>query len=171
MSEKCNAETNDGNKCGFSAKYPDGRCGHHTEHTQAYEDRDSKLTKQRQEDIAQAIERGKSLNAAARMAGVTPQTVYNWLDKGEDEDEGIYKECFERIACAKGHGEDFYFELALDLARENGDHRFIASLMKQRYPESWGESETLGTDEDEDEDEWNVTSEVVEVVSSTTDIE
>jgi hypothetical protein len=43
--------------------------------------------------------------------------------------------------------------------------------MKQRYPESWGESETLGTDEDEDEDEWNVTSEVVEVVSSTTDIE
>ena len=169
MSEKCNAETNDGNQCGFSAKYPDGRCGHHTEHTQSYEDRDSKLTKQRQEDIAQAIERGKSLTAAARMGGVTRQTVYNWLNKGEAQEEGIYKECFERIARAKGHGEDFYFELALDLARENGDHRFIASLMKQRYPESWGESETLGTDEDEDE--WNVTSEVVEVVSSTTDIE
>jgi hypothetical protein len=28
------------------------------------------------------------------------------------------------------------------LARENGDHQFIASLMKQRYPDSWGETET-----------------------------
>jgi transposase-like protein len=142
MSEKCNAETNDGGVCQFEAKYPDGHCGHHTKHEQPYNHRDGKLTKQRQEQIATAIEQGKSINSAARMAGVTPQTVYNWLDKGEDQDEGIYKECFERIARARGHGEDFYFELALELARENEDHQFIASLMKQRYPDSWGETET-----------------------------
>jgi len=79
--EKCGAETNDGGVCDFAGTYPDGKCGHHTEHDQPYEERDSKLTKERQEKIASAIEKGKSLNSAARMAGVTPQTVYNWLDK------------------------------------------------------------------------------------------
>jgi hypothetical protein len=28
------------------------------------------------------------------------------------------------------------------MAKEDGDHRFIASLMKQRYPDSWGDTET-----------------------------
>jgi len=142
MTDKCNAETNSGGKCEFEAKYPDGRCGHHTEHKQAYDNRDGKLTKQRQEEIAQAIERGKSLNSAARMAGVTPQTVYNWLDKGEGQEEGIYKECFERITRAKGHGEDVYFNTVWQMAKEEGDHRFLASLMKQRYPDSWGDTDT-----------------------------
>jgi len=81
------------------------------------------------------------------MAGVTPQTVYNWLDRGDGQEEGVYADFFDRIARAKGHGEDYYFNLALELARENQDHRFIASLMKQRYPDSWGDTET-GVDAD-----------------------
>jgi len=147
MTDRCEAPTNDGGTCDFAAKYPDGKCGHHTEENEIYKDRNSKLTKERQEQIAQAIEQGKSLSSAARMAGVTAQTVYNWLNKGEQQEEGIYKEFFDRIAHAKGYGEDFYFNLALQLAKENGDHRFIASLMKQRYPESWGDTET-GVDSD-----------------------
>jgi hypothetical protein len=108
--------------------------------------RPSKLSYERQEQIAAELEAGKSLNSAARKAGVTPQTVYNWLDRGEVEkqngNENAYTEFLERITRAKGHGEDFYFNLALELAKENGDHRFIASLMKQRYPDSWGDTET-----------------------------
>jgi hypothetical protein len=108
--------------------------------------RPSKLSYERQEQIAAELEAGKSLNSAARKAGVTPQTVYNWLDRGEVEkqngNENAHTEFLERITRAKGHGEDFYFNLALELAKENGDHRFIASLMKQRYPDSWGDTET-----------------------------
>jgi len=154
----CGAPTNNGGTCDFQGTYPDGKCGHHTEHDQPYQDRDSKLTKQRQEEIAQAIENGKSMQSAARMAGVTPQTVYNWLDRGKDQDEGIYKECFERITHAKGHGEDKYFSTIWEMAKEEGDHRFLASLMKQRYPDSWGETDT-GVDADTIE----VSSEVVRV--------
>lgn len=127
--------------------------------------RPSKLSYERQEKIATALEAGKSLNSAARMAGVTPQVVYNWLDRGEAEREqgkdNEYTEFLERITHAKGHGEDFYFNLALELARENEDHRFIASLMKQRYPDSWGETET-GVEAAE----FNVESEVVEITKS-----
>jgi hypothetical protein len=137
-------DTTTGEPCQFS---PGSSCPWHDTENPPDNGRDSKLTKQREEQIAQAIERGKSLNSAARMADVTPQTVYNWLDRGEGQEQGVYRDFFERIAQAKGYGEDFYFTLALKLARENQDHRFIASLMKQRYPDSWGDTDT-GVDAD-----------------------
>lgn len=158
--ETCGHELTDGGTCSFAAKYPDGHCGHHTDESDTKQGRDSKLTKQRQEEIAQAIENGKSMNSAARMAGVTPQTVHNWIDRGDAEETGIYADFFERIAHAKGYGEDFYFNLALEIAKENADHRFIASLMKQRYPDSWGETDT-GVEAD------NITVEIPENVAST----
>jgi hypothetical protein len=80
------------------------------------------------------------------MAGVDRTTVYGWIDRGEaDKDAGEdneFVDFYDRLTRAKGHGEDFYHSLALELAKENGDHRFIASLMKQRYPNSWGDTET-----------------------------
>jgi hypothetical protein len=97
---------------------------------------------ERQEKIAQAIEAGKSMTIAARKAGVSRNAVYSWIEKGEDQDEGVYADFNDRIRRARGEGEDFYLSLALQMAKENGDHRFIASLMKQRYPDSWGETDT-----------------------------
>jgi len=167
MSDTCGHIKNDGEPCGFKAKYPDGKCGHHTDHDTGAENREgrpSKLSYERQEKIATAIESGKSLNSAARMAGVSPSAVYGWIDRGEAEkeegQENEYTEFVERLTRAKGHGEDHYFNLAMELAKENGDHRFIASLMKQRYPDSWGETDT-GVDAD------NVTIEVSEDVAAT----
>lgn len=150
----CGEEKNDGDKCTFEPKYPDGKCGHHTEHdtgAERREGRPSKLSYERQEKICGAIEQGKSLTSAARMAGVNVTTVINWADRGEAEKEAgkdnEYTEFYERLTRAKGNGEDFYFSLAMQLAKENEDHRFIASLMKQRYPDSWGETDT-GVDAD-----------------------
>lgn len=151
----CGHEKNDGEPCTFEPKYDDGKCGHHTEcdtGAERREGRPSKLSYERQEKIAQAIEQGKSLNSAARMAGVDPSTVYGWIDRGESEidagNENEYTEFYKRLTRAKGQGEDFYFGLALELAKENEDHRFIASLMKQRYPDSWGDTETGVGDDD-----------------------
>lgn len=155
----CGAEKGDGEICTFIPKYSDGRCGHHTETGENEpQGRDSKLTKQREEQIAQAIENGRSMTSAARMAGVSRNAIYSWIEKGEDQDEGIYSDFHDRIRRAQGNGEDFYFSLALQMAKENEDHRFIASLMKQRYPDSWGDTKT-GVDAPE----INVSSDVVEV--------
>jgi len=149
MTEECGALKNDNEPCTFPGKYPDGKCGHHTEHdtgADRREGRPSKLSYERQEKICGAIESGKSLNSAARMAGVDPTTVIGWADRGESEieagNENEYTEFYERLTRAKGHGEDRYFGLAMEMAKENGDHRFIASLMKQRYPDSWADTET-----------------------------
>jgi len=136
--EICGAETTQDHPC----QNPADSCPWHNTDSPPENGRDSKLTKEREEQIAQAIERGKSINSAARMAGITPQTVYNWLDRGEDESNTVYADFFERITRAKGYGEDKYFNVIWELAKEEGDHRFLASLMKQRYPDSWDDTET-----------------------------
>lgn len=144
----CGHIKNNGEPCEYSPSYPDGKCGHHTDE-KGPEDRGrpTKLTKQREEQIASAIENGRSMTSAARMAGVSRNAVYSWIEKGEDQEEGVYAEFHDRVRRAQGKGEDFYFSLALEMAKEEGDHRFIASLMKQRYPDSWGDTET-GVDAD-----------------------
>jgi len=141
--DTCNATTANGTPCANSACRSDGRCWIHTQTDESADiGRDSKLTKQRQEAIAAMIENGHSVTAAARNNGVTKQTVMNWLGKGENQDSGIYADFFDRYTRARGEGERQYLELIREMAKEDGDHRFLASLMKQRYPDSWGETDT-----------------------------
>lgn len=158
MTEKCGAETTSGEPC----QNPADSCPWHNTENPPDTGRPSKLSHSRQEEICQAVEAGKSLTSAARMAGVDRTTVYGWIDKGEAAKEAgednEFTEFYDRLTRAKGHGEDFYHSLALELAKENEDHRFIASLMKQRYPDSWGDTET-GVDADTIE----VSSDVVRV--------
>jgi transposase-like protein len=158
MTEKCGStDTTTGDPC----QNDKDSCPWHDVDEQPETGRPTKLSYERQEQIAGAIEQGKSLNSAARMAGVDPSTVYGWIDRGESEikagNENEFTEFYKRLTRAKGQGEDFYFNLALQLAKENEDHRFIASLMKQRYPDSWGDTET-GVDSD------SVTIEITEDV-------
>jgi transposase len=152
----CGAETTQGHPCQNAAE----SCPWHNTDNPPDNGRDSKLTKEREEEIAQALENGRSMTSAARMAGVSRNAVYSWIEKGEDQEEGIYADFHDRIRRARGYGEEWYFSLAMELAKENGDHRFIASLMKQRYPNAWGDAET-GVEAD------TVTLEVSERVSQT----
>jgi transposase-like protein len=151
----CGHDTADGSPC---LRTTGGElCWSHGEEP-APDGRSTKLSKEREEEIAQALEAGKSMTSAARMAGVSRNTVYSWIERGEQEENTVFAEFHDRIRRARGHGEDFYFTLALQLAKENEDHRFIASLMKQRYPQEWAETET-GVDGVE----ITVSSDVVEV--------
>lgn len=142
--EICGHEKGDGEPCEFNPKYPDGKCGHHTDEQEYEGGRPSKLTYERQEAIASDIEAGKSINSAARKQSLDPTTIYNWLDRGESELDGgkdnEFTEFFKRITRARGYGEEKYFNTVWQIAKEEGDHRFLASLMKQRYPDSWAEN-------------------------------
>lgn len=144
--DTCGAPTATDTPCEHPACRPDGKCWMHTKHDPDTPGRPTKLSYERQEKIASAIEAGKSITSAARMVGVDRATVFNWIDRGEAEktagNDNEWTEFYDRITRAKGYGEDFYFNLALELAEENKDHRFIASLMKQRYGESWADTQT-----------------------------
>lgn len=123
--------------------------------------RDPKLTKERQEQIAADIESGASITAACRMASIDKQTFYNWMDAGEREDEGLYADFFDRIVRARGAGEEHYRRIAFDLAREEGDTATLMAMLKQRYPDAWGD-----VDRGEQADGLTVSSDVVEITEA-----
>ena len=156
--ELCGAETSKGGTC----KNPIESCPWHNTDNPPKNGRPSKLTHSVQEAIASDIERGRSMRSAARKQDLTPQTIMNWMQRGEADLEehkaNEYTDFFQRITRAKGYGEEWYMKTIIELAEENEDHRFLMSLMKQRYPDSWGETET-GVEATE----ITVTSDVVEV--------
>jgi transposase-like protein len=136
-------DTSSGEPCQFS---PGESCPWHDTDETPDTGRPTKLSYERQENIATEIENGKSISIAARKNDVSPKTVRNWLEKGEadiaQDKENEFTEFFRRFRRAKGYGEDWYVELITELARENEDHRFLMSMLKQRYPDEWGETET-----------------------------
>lgn len=100
--------------------------------------RPTKLNLQRQEDIAQAVERGKSFTSACRKAGITPQTGIRWMQVGEDEDEGPYREFFERLTRAKGIGQDLWEQRLHEVTE---DPATIMAILKTQYPDTeWGDA-------------------------------
>jgi transposase-like protein len=87
------------------------------------------------------LEKGHSVAAACRCNGIGQSTFYDWLDRGDDQEEGIYADFSERVARARGVGERQLVDELLEMAREEHDARTILSVLKNRYPESWGDSD------------------------------
>lgn len=147
--EKCGYETSDGSPCEQPACRDDGRCWIHTEEDTDDGDqgRPSKLSKERADRICSHIAEGKSVVSAARMERVNPATVYNWLDRVDPEavppdpnyGDDPFEYFFDRFTHAKGLGEDAYVSDVMRLARDEGDLSTLLSMLKQRYPESWGD--------------------------------
>ena len=143
----CGDETGDGGKCQLPASREDGRCHHHTEIDETDGmGRDPKLTHERQESIAQMLEDSHSIAAVCRCNGISRSTFYEWLKKGDQQEEGIYSDFSDRVARARGAGERQLVDEVLEQAREMGDTRTILSVLKSRYPDSWGDADA--TEED-----------------------
>jgi len=102
--------------------------------------RPEKLTHERQENIASMIEDGHSISAAARSNNITVQTFFNWMERGTNQDEGIYGDFFERITRARGQGEKQYLDAIKDIAEANDDTATLMTLLKSRYPDAWGDA-------------------------------
>lgn len=92
-----------------------------------------------QEKVASAVESGSSIREACRRSGVHPEQFYRWMQYGDEEDAGPFQEFRERLVRARGEGEAQYRETLLTLAEETGDTATLMAMLKQRYPESWGD--------------------------------
>ena len=136
MTETCGFDnTTTGEPCQNTPNLPDDRCHLHTE---VGEQRGhKKLSKERQERIATAIESGVPLVAACRLNGITYQTHSNWMTQGEDQDEGPFNDYFERLARALGSDQKDKTATLWRIAEERGDTATMLTILKQRYPETW----------------------------------
>lgn len=138
----CGAETGDGSNCQNPPSREDGRCHHHTKAGDGFSGgRDTKLTYERQESIAQMLEESHSVAAACRCNNISRESFYTWLRKGDQQDEGIYADFSDRVAQARGIGEADLKDEVMEAAREQGDTRTMLSILKSRYPDSWGDAD------------------------------
>lgn len=130
-------ETRSGDPCQNTPSCEDGRCHLHTK----TDERDVLLTKQRQENVASMLEQGQSVAAACRCNSIGTSTFYEWLERGDRQEEGIYADFADRVARARGVGESGLVDELLEMVRETGDTRTLLSIIKSRYPESWGDAD------------------------------
>jgi hypothetical protein len=85
------------------------------------------------------------------------------MDYGDEEDAGPFQEFRDRLVRARGEGEAKYRTTLMKLAEETGDTATLMAMLKQRYPDSWGD-----VDRGEQADgKIEVQSEVVTVESNT----
>ena len=63
--------------------------------------RPSKLTDETLEIVCDALRNCLTIEDAARLAGITVPTIYNWLEKGETAKSGKYRDFFNSIEAVK----------------------------------------------------------------------
>jgi transposase-like protein len=138
--ERCGHPTADGSPCQHPATDGDScwLAEHGGDAAPSGRDREPP-SKQTQELIANVIEQGASIAEACRRAGVHRETFYRWMQFGEEEEAGPFQEFRDRLVRARGEGEAQYRKTLLELAEASEDTATLMAMLKQRYPESWGD--------------------------------
>ena len=94
---KCGHEKNDGEKCTFAGKYPDGKCGHHTEHDAADKSKGKESILEKNPStidlIAGEVQNGSTIGEALAEAQIARGTHDRWMAKGKDE---ASKDCYQK---------------------------------------------------------------------------
>lgn len=99
--------------------------------------RPNKLTPEIQEKIVAAVRAGNYIEPAAIRAGVTKDTLYEWLKRGGRAKRGIYREFSDALTRAEAEYE--VREVAkLGEAADAGDVSARKWRLERRVPERWG---------------------------------
>jgi hypothetical protein len=91
----------------------------------------SKMTTERLNAICETLRKGATRSAAARSNGINRDTLYEWMNTYPDVSDMITRaEAEFRTQVEVKFGED---------ALIGSDWRARESLLKRRYPETWGD--------------------------------
>ncbi len=101
--------------------------------------RATKLTPERGERIEKAVRAGNYLDSAARSAGVHPSTLYRWLQRGDEETEGIYYDFAQEVRRAEAEAE--VHAVAVLRKAMADDWRASLAYLERRHP-GWRRGET-----------------------------
>lgn len=110
--------------------------------------RPTKLTKETQERILQAVQAGNYLETAAQFAGIDGSTMRRWLQKGEGEGAPEpYRTFYTALKSARASAEVRSVAL-IQTAASNGTWQAAAWYLERSYPDRWGRTrvEVTGAD-------------------------
>jgi transposase len=106
--------------------------------------RPTKLTPELFSAIVDAIRSGNYAQVAAATAGITEQTFYEWLRRGRDEPDGIYRRFADAVLAASGEAEQEKLErLRREALADDGDWKAAAWWLERRFPKRWGKQQRL----------------------------
>ncbi len=91
--------------------------------------RPTRKTEKVLQKLDELLRLGLSMAGAARGAGISPSTLYNWIEN-DPKVEAL-------VNAAVAAAEEKLVKLALDGAKKDG--RIAAIMLSKRFPESWGE--------------------------------
>src|SRR5437660_9018297 len=97
--------------------------------------RPTKLTPQVQAAILAAIEGGNYIQVAARCAGVTDATFYNWLAWGERQGSGPYFEFFVAVKLAEAKAEAAAIRHVQAAMPESW--QAAMTFLERKFPDRW----------------------------------
>jgi len=105
--------------------------------------RQTKLTEEVQEQICRAVEAGTPLKHAAAFAGIGETTVYQWMARGEESDNGsVYRSFQESVTRAQARSITRLTARIMEAAQQ--DWRAAAWLLTRRAPEDFVSPERRG---------------------------
>ena len=95
--------------------------------------------------ICTAIKLGCTVQLAAGYAGIHVRTIYFWLQRGQEDKTGQFKDFYTRYKEAESIGA--VNNLAcINSAAKGGDWRAAAWLLERRHPESWSLKKDISID-------------------------
>lgn len=141
----CGEANKTGGACSNPVVNDDGSCWipSHGQDDGEHDDpgRPTKLTVETQEAVASYLEEGYSIRVAAVKAGITESTYHRWRKRGraaaDANEQGPFREFWERTEAAKAEGEKRWTERAYEYALEAESFGAAMEILRKRYPESW----------------------------------
>lgn len=164
----CGHIKNDGKQCQFSPSYPDGKCGHHTEHNDTTQGRPNKLKENQEvinligDEIEQGATIAEALAEVEQKTGITiaRSTHGKWMAKGKrEESEDIYKKYRTEVRRARTKAARKDRNLLTQTCREQGDTRTWYKVHKEQYGDLYDDDMI---DDDEATPVFNVPEDIVE---------
>lgn len=109
--------------------------------------KNTKLTEEKIQLASKLIGAGNTIQTIYGALGISKQTWYNWLNKGEKAKSGIYRELWEEVQKAESRAETRYVTIIAQAAEENW--QAAAWMLERKYPERWSKKDRFAFEGDE----------------------
>lgn len=118
--------------------------------------RRSKLNPALQEEIASYIRKGAFIERACQLCGIDKATYFRWLERGEKETSGPYREFLDAMTHARARVQQDAIEIVLKDALVNAES--AKWFLERSFFTEWGRrsysvSQKIVEDHDEPEEE------------------
>ena len=105
--------------------------------------RKTKLTRKLIAEAVEGIEKGHYAKTVCQALGISENTYYTWLKKGEEQIEnderGVFREFYESVKKAQAEGEQELLQIIRDTAARNWTA--AAWMLERMHPEKYGKRE------------------------------